>query len=150
VRECTRFSPIPGKIVIPPCFGFVSIPSYFCVRFGVSFAGGGHIVQDKFNRNIQSAKSIMQALPSQAIPADLADTHLFVKVCDVVGYQERLDDGNLRDVATTVESGYESCSSMIKASYGEVLWQVARTSETDGASREVIHIISASCTTEIS
>ncbi len=56
----------------------------------------------------------MKALPSEKIPQDLADTHLFVKVCDIVGYQQRLDDGNLTDVATTVESGYEPCSSMIK------------------------------------
>lgn len=79
-------------------------------------------MQDKFNKYIQFAKSIMKALPSEEIPQDLSDTHLFVKICDIVGYQQRFDEGNLTDVAATVvESDYEPCTSMIKVNYGVML-----------------------------
>ena len=70
------------------------------------------------------AKSIMSALPPEEVPADLSDSHLFVKVCDIGGSFQYLNEHELRDAATTVANGYESCISMVKV--GLVLQLVIR------------------------
>ena len=88
------------------------LPAFF--PLGVLLPPRRATTQDKYVKYIRFAKSIMKTLPSDKVPEDLADTHLFVKVCDIVGYQQRPDNVSLTDVATTAENGHESCSSMIK------------------------------------
>lgn len=77
------------------------------------------ILQQLFNKYNRFAKSIMGALPPEKVPQDLSDTHLFVKACDIVGTDNNyFDEDILREVATTVENGHESCLSMVKVSCG--------------------------------
>lgn len=103
------------------------------------------VVQEKFNKYIQFAKSIVSALPPEEVPVDLTDSLQFIKACDVfVEYHQRLDEDELRDVEETVASGYEPCSSMAKVRCGcrsqwhgrdgEMLREVTQQDETEFSS----------------
>ncbi len=73
------------------------------------------MIQGMFTKYIGFAKSIMSALPPEEIPLELSDTHLFNKACGIlVGNEQRLDEEDIRAAAETVESGFQSCSSMVK------------------------------------
>lgn len=74
--------------------------------------------QDLSKKYTEFAKSIMSALPPEEVPADLSDSHLFVKVCDIGDPSKYLNENDIRDAATTVETRYESCTGMVKVSYG--------------------------------
>lgn len=61
--------------------------------------------QDKFIKYIDFAKSIINALPQEKVPADLLDTHLFVKACDMLeGYSHRVDEEYIKAASGTLES----------------------------------------------
>ena len=54
--------------------------------------------QEKFNKYIDYAGSVMRALPVAEVPMDLADTHMFVKAGDTFdGFYDQLDEEDLRD-----------------------------------------------------
>jgi len=76
------------------------------------------VPQDKFNKYIHFAKTIVRALPQEEVPVDLTDTLQFMKACDMfVAYHHKLDEEDLKDAEETVANGYESCSSMAKVRY---------------------------------
>ncbi|CAM9794065.1 unnamed protein product [Ectocarpus sp. 4 AP-2014] len=61
--------------------------------------------EDKFIKYIDFAKSIINALPREKVPADLLDTHLFVKACDMLeGYSHRIDEEYIKAASGTLES----------------------------------------------
>ncbi|CAM9691032.1 unnamed protein product [Ectocarpus sp. 6 AP-2014] len=61
--------------------------------------------EDKFIKYIDFAKSIINALPPEKVPADLLDTHLFVKACDMLeGYSHRVDEEYIKAASGTLES----------------------------------------------
>ena len=54
--------------------------------------------QEKFNKYVDYAGSIMKALPATEVPMDLADAHVFVKAGDIFdGFYDQLDEEDLRD-----------------------------------------------------
>lgn len=69
------------------------------------------MLQVLFNKYTEFAKSFISARPAEEVPADLSDSHLFVTDCDM---NNLLGDDPLRDAATTVENGYESCIGMVE------------------------------------
>ena len=77
------------------------------------------VVQEKFNKHVQFAKSIVSALPPEEAPVDLADTHQFIKACGIfVAFNHHLDKDELRDAEETVANGYEPCSSKVQVMCG--------------------------------
>ncbi|CAM9279340.1 unnamed protein product, partial [Ectocarpus sp. 8 AP-2014] len=59
----------------------------------------------KFIKYIDFAKSIINALSPEKVPADLLDTHLFVKACDMLeGYSHRVDEEYIKAASGTLES----------------------------------------------
>ncbi|CAN0544287.1 unnamed protein product, partial [Ectocarpus sp. 12 AP-2014] len=61
--------------------------------------------EDKFIKYIDFAKSIINALPQEKVPADLLDTHLFVKACDMLeGYSHRVDEEYIKAASGSLES----------------------------------------------
>ena len=67
--------------------------------------------QEKFNKYIDFAKSIMKVLPPEEVPTDLTDTHMFVKACDMFdGYNHHLGEEDLRDAMGAVSGDCEAVS----------------------------------------
>ena len=69
------------------------------------------MLKDLSKKYTQFAESIMSALPPGEVPADLSDSHLFAKSCEMG--QEQFNEDGLREAATTVANGYDSCTSMV-------------------------------------
>ena len=90
-------------------FSFPSLPCY-CYPLLPA------MLQVLFRKYTEFAKAIMSALPPEDVPADLSDSHLFVNVCDKRNAHQ--NETVLRNAATTVENGYESCTSMVEVRSG--------------------------------
>jgi len=77
------------------------------------------VAQDKFNKYIRFAKTIVEALPPGEVPVDLADTLEFMKACDmfVAHEHDELGEQYLKDAEETVANGYEPCRSVVKVSF---------------------------------
>jgi len=71
------------------------------------------VAQDKFNKFIRFAKTIVGALPPEEVPVDLNDTLQFMKANDMTDHH-KLEEEDLKDVENIVANGYEPCSSMVK------------------------------------
>ena len=69
------------------------------------------MLQDKSSKYVVFAKSIMKALPPEQIPVDLADTHMFIKACEMsAGFHDQLGEEDLRDAMGSVSDSAESVS----------------------------------------
>lgn len=69
----------------------------------ICLAGPSPAPQEKFNKYIDFAESIMRALPATEVPVDLADAHMFVKTRDMFdGFYDQLGEEDLRDAMGAV------------------------------------------------
>lgn len=56
------------------------------------------MLQRKFNRYIDFARTIMRALPAEEVPTDLTDAHMWVKATDLFnGLFDELSEEDLKD-----------------------------------------------------
>ena len=56
------------------------------------------VIQKKFNKYIDFARSIMRTLPAEKVPPDLTESHIYVKACDLYdGFYDQLGDQDLKD-----------------------------------------------------
>eukprot|EP00752_Nemacystus_decipiens_P005075 g4606.t1 len=65
--------------------------------------------EEKFGKYIDFARSIMRAFPSEDIPTDLADAHMFVKACDLFdGFYHQLGEEDLKDAMGALSGDSEA------------------------------------------
>ena len=63
---------------------------------------GAMVIQEKFTRYIDFATAIVNALPPEEVPTDLADAHMIFKACDMFAGFDRLGEEDLRDAMRAV------------------------------------------------
>lgn len=69
------------------------------------------VLQAKFSKYIDFARSIMRALPPFEVPTDLTDSHMFVKATDMSdGFYLQLSEDDLGDAVRAVSGDTEDVS----------------------------------------